>query len=89
MILSQSDKSTSSSQIPSAKSHPLSQFLINMGGNTEEQIQKNQKAMALLKSWLEEKVDEQSIQQKTEEFEILKQVIDEERPSGKKLFSAR
>jgi hypothetical protein len=47
----------------------------------QAQIERNQAAIALLNSWMEEDEDEQR-----ETFAFLKRALDEDRPSYRKLF---
>ncbi|WP_207714395.1 hypothetical protein [Scytonema sp. UIC 10036] len=48
---------------------------------------KNQDAMKLLKSWLEEEVSEEEAKERERYFETFKEIMDNERPSGYKLYS--
>lgn len=48
------------------------------------QIEKNQGLIALLDSWLD--ADEEEIQEQKDTWEFLRQALDEDRPSYRKLF---
>jgi len=50
------------------------------------QIEKNQPAIALLRSWREE-TDPEAINEQRETWEFLKKALDEDRLSYRKLFS--
>ena len=54
-------------------------------GSSEEQRKKNETAIQLLRSW-RENVTEKEIQEQKETWQYLKQVLDEDRPSNRKLF---
>ncbi|MFL9453216.1 MULTISPECIES: hypothetical protein [Nostocales] len=43
--------------------------------------------MNLLKSWIEEEVSEEKVKERERFFETFKEIIDNERPSGYKLYS--
>lgn len=62
-------------------------FLKHKGENPEEQLLKNQDAMKLLKSWIEEEVSKEEAKERERYFETFKEIIDNERPSGYKLYS--
>jgi hypothetical protein len=49
------------------------------------QIEKNQPAISVLQAWLEDD-DEESVREQRETWEYLKRVLDEDRPSYRKLF---
>jgi DNA-directed RNA polymerase subunit F len=49
------------------------------------QIDKNQPAISVLQAWLEDD-DEESVREQRETWEYLKRVLDEDRPSYRKLF---
>lgn len=51
----------------------------------QRQIEKNQAAIALLKSWLEDD-DEETVEEQRETWAYLQRVLDEDRPSYRKLF---
>lgn len=76
----------SSSQPKVTQSSSLLPFLTHLGRDESEQLQKNQPAMALLKLWLEERVDKQNVQSEKEAVESLKRAMDENRLIGYKLF---
>ncbi|MDZ7959976.1 MAG: hypothetical protein RMY34_19180 [Aulosira sp. DedQUE10] len=67
--------------------HDLTPFLQNMGKTTEEQLRINQAAMQLLKKWLEEEVSEEDSIQRQKYCESFKQIVDNERLPGQKLYS--
>lgn len=61
-------------------------FLKHMGRTKEEQIQKNQSAMELLREWLEEEVTEEESKQRESYFESFKEIVDSGRLSERKLY---
>lgn len=65
----------------------LAPYLKHMGRTPEEQLQKNQGAIKLVKSWLEEKVSPEESKKRDIQFELFKQIVDNERPPGHKLYS--
>lgn len=65
----------------------LAPYLKHMGRTPEEQLQKNQGAMKLVRSWLDEKVSPEESKKREIHFEIFKQIMDNERPPGHKLYS--
>ncbi len=65
----------------------LTPFLKHMGQTPEEQLQKNQAAMKLLRRWIEEEVSEEESKQRESYFESFKEIIDNERLPGHKLYS--
>ena len=52
---------------------------------SEDQCKKNERAIRLLKSWCEN-VTEEEIKEQKETWRYLKKVLDEDRPSDRKLF---
>lgn len=66
--------------------HNLMPFLQNMGKTPEEQLRKNQAAIKLLQKWLEEEVSEAESIQREIYFESFKQIVDNERLSGHKVY---
>jgi hypothetical protein len=58
-----------------------------MGRTKEEQLQKNQSAMELLRGWLEEEVIEEESKQRESYFESFKEIVDSGRLPGHKLYS--
>ncbi|WP_017745427.1 hypothetical protein [Scytonema hofmannii] len=62
-------------------------FLKHKGETPEEQLLKNQDAMKLLKSWIEEEVSEAEAKERERYFETFQEIMDNERPSGYKLSS--
>lgn len=71
----------------SRKGSSLLPYMTNLGRTREEQIQKNQKALALIQSWIDEEVSEEELEKSRETWERVKKIIDEQRPPGQKLFS--
>lgn len=69
------------------KPKTLTPFLKHMGQTPEEQLQKNQSAMKLLRGWIEEKVSEEESKQRESYFNLFKKIVDDERPPGQKLYS--
>ncbi|MUG99917.1 hypothetical protein F7734_49645 [Scytonema sp. UIC 10036] len=67
--------------------YSIKSFLKHKGETPEEQLLKNQDAMKLLKSWLEEEVSEEEAKERERYFETFKEIMDNERPSGYKLYS--
>ena len=65
----------------------LTQFLKQMGQNPEEQLQKNQSAMKLLGGWIEEEVSEEESKQRESYFDSFKEIVDDQRLPGHKLYS--
>ena len=62
-------------------------FLKHMGRTKEEQLQKNQSAMELLRGWLEEEVTEEESKQRESYFESFKEIVDSGRLPERKLYS--
>lgn len=67
--------------------HSLTPFLKHQGQTAEEQLQKNQAAMKLLKGWIEEEVSEEELKDREKYFDSFKEIVDNERPIGYKLYS--
>lgn len=65
----------------------LTPFLKHMGQTPEEQLQKNQSAMNLLRGWIEEEVSEEESKQRESYFDSFKETVDNERLPGHKLYS--
>lgn len=65
----------------------LAPFLKHRGQTVEEQLQKNQSAMQLLRGWIEEKVSEEELKQRESYFEDFKEIVDNERMPEHKLYS--
>lgn len=61
-------------------------YLKHLGQTPEEQIEKNQAAIQLVKSWREEKIEEEELQRRWEAFETFKRIIDENRSPEQKLY---
>lgn len=53
----------------------------------EEQLQKNQAGIKILRKWLDEKVTPEEAREREIHFELFKQIMDNERPPGHKLYS--
>jgi hypothetical protein len=66
----------------------LKLFLNHAGKTTIEQIEKNQKAIELLKDWLSEEVPATELAARKSYLAELKQTIDSQRLPGSKLYSA-
>jgi hypothetical protein len=67
--------------------HYLTPFLHHMGKTSEEQLRINQAAMKLLRKWIEEEVSEEESIQREKYFDFFKEVVDNERLSGYKIYS--
>jgi hypothetical protein len=65
----------------------LTSFLKHKGKTEAEQLQKNQAAMQLLKTWLEEEITEEESKQRESYFESFKEIVDSARMPGHKLYS--
>ncbi|MBR8833883.1 MAG: hypothetical protein DSM106950_07530 [Stigonema ocellatum SAG 48.90 = DSM 106950] len=65
----------------------LAPFLKHMGQTAEEQLQKNQSAMNLLKEWIEEEVSQEEFKNREIFFDSFKEIIDSERLPDHKLYS--
>lgn len=65
----------------------LAPYLKHMGRTPEEQLQKNQGGIKLLRKWLDEKVSPEESRERELYFELFKQIVDNERPPGHKLYS--
>lgn len=68
-------------------SESLKPFLRHMGRTPEEQLQKNQAAMKLLKGWIEEEISEEESKHREIYFNSFKEIVDSERLPGHKLYS--
>ena len=58
----------------------------HFGQTPEQQLQKKQGAMVLLKRWLEEKITHEEAKARQQFLETVKKIVDEARPSGHKLY---
>ena len=67
--------------------HTFAPYLKHMGKTTEEQLEKNKPLMTWLQQKMEEKVTEEEAEENSKNWEIVKEIIDNNRPSGQKLFS--
>ncbi|MDJ1171271.1 hypothetical protein PMG71_17725 [Roseofilum sp. BLCC_M154] len=66
---------------------PKSRFVLPHKGQTlQEQIDKNQPALALLKQWIEEEPTPEEVHDREQYWQTVKDIIDRERPSGFKLY---
>ncbi|MDF5732356.1 MAG: hypothetical protein PUP92_31230 [Rhizonema sp. PD38] len=65
----------------------LTPFVKHLGQTPEEQLQKNQSAMKLLREWIDEEVSEEESKQRESYFESFKKIVDDERMPGHKLYS--
>jgi hypothetical protein len=62
-------------------------YLKHLGKTPEEQLEKNKPLMTWLQQKMEEKVTEEEAEENSKNWEIVKEIIDNNRPSGEKLFS--
>ena len=67
--------------------HYLTPYLQHMGQNQEEQLQKNHAAMQILKKWIEEEISEEESIQREKYFDYFKEIVDNERLPGHKLYN--
>jgi ribosomal protein S20 len=63
----------------------LRQYMKHFGNTREEQIEKNQAAIEMLRAWRQEKLSGEELEKAREAFELVKKIIDENR--SRKLFS--
>ncbi|HBR00438.1 MULTISPECIES: hypothetical protein [unclassified Roseofilum] len=64
-----------------------SRFVLPHKGETlEEQIDKNQAALALLKQWIEEEPSPEEVRDREQYWQTVKEIIDRESKSGFKLY---
>jgi hypothetical protein len=70
------------------KAVSLKPFLNHYGETSVEQIEKNQDAISLLKSWLAEEVPATELVARKSYLVELKQTIDNQRLAGYQLYSA-
>lgn len=54
--------------------------------NREEEINKNQGVIELIRSWLAEEISEEEKKEREEHFERFKKIVDSQRPPGQKLY---
>jgi hypothetical protein len=66
----------------------LKPFLNHAGSTTIEQIEKNQAAIEVLRTWLSEEVPATELAARQSYLAELKQTIDSQRLPGSKLYSA-
>lgn len=64
----------------------LMPFLQYMGQTPEEQLQKNQSALKLLRGWIEEEVSTSESKQRESYLDSFKEIVDSERLPGHKLY---
>jgi len=74
-------------QLESSTENSVPPLLKHLGKTKEEQLQKNQPAMELLKVWIEEEVTQEELKQRESYFEAFKQIVDSARMPGHKLYS--
>ena len=67
--------------------HTFTPYLKHLGKTPEEQLEKNKPLMTWLQQKMEEKVTEKEAEENSKNWEIVKEIIDNNRPSGQKLFS--
>ena len=67
--------------------HYLRPYLQHMGQTPEEQLQKNHAAMQILKKWIEEEISEEESIQREKYFDSFKEIVDNERLPGHKIYS--
>ncbi|WP_309732225.1 hypothetical protein [Chamaesiphon sp. OTE_75_metabat_556] len=71
-----------------SQANSLKPFLNHAGATTIEQIEKNQEAIKLLRTWLSEEVPATELAARQSYLAELKQTIDRQRLPGSKLYSA-
>ncbi|MBO1349858.1 MAG: leucine-rich repeat domain-containing protein [Hormoscilla sp. GUM202] len=64
-----------------------SPFVKDLGRSPEEQLQKNQAAIAIIRGWLEEEVTEEEAKEREIYFEYFKEIVDSTRLPGHKIYS--
>jgi hypothetical protein len=62
-------------------------FLKHKGRTPEEQLQKNQAALELIRGWLSEEVTEEEAKEREIYFEYFQEIVDSTRLPGHKLYS--
>lgn len=67
--------------------HHLTPFLQHLGKTSEEQLRINQAAMKLLRKWIEEEVPEEVSIQREKYFDSFKEIVDNEKLPGYKIYS--
>jgi hypothetical protein len=67
--------------------HHLTPFLHHLGKTSEEQLRINQAAMKLLRKWIEEEVPEEVSIQREKYFDSFKEIVDNEKLPGYKIYS--
>ncbi len=67
--------------------HTFAPYLKHLGKTPEEQMEKNKPLMTWLQQKMEEKVTEKEAEENSKNWEIVKEIIDNNRPSGQKLFT--
>lgn len=65
----------------------LTPFLHHLGKTSEEQLQINQAAIKLLRKWIEEEVSEEEAIQREKYFDSFKEIVDNEKLPGYKIYS--
>lgn len=66
----------------------LSLYLKHYGQTEAEQIEKNQAAIQLIRSWQAEKLESTELEKQQAAFETFKQIVDKNRDSERKLYSS-
>jgi hypothetical protein len=66
--------------------HHLTSYLQHMGKTPEEQLQKNQAAMELVKKWIEEEISEEESKKRDIYLDSFKKIVDNERLPGHKVY---
>jgi hypothetical protein len=64
----------------------LTSYLQHMGKTPEEQLQKNQAAMKLVKRWIEEEISEEESKKRDIYLDSFKKIVDNERLPGHKVY---
>ena len=67
----------------------LKPFLSHHGETTDEQIERNQAAIELLKDWLSEEVSDRELEERKSYLAMLKQTIDSQRLADGRLHNDR
>ncbi|MBC6478943.1 MAG: hypothetical protein GDA56_15410 [Hormoscilla sp. GM7CHS1pb] len=73
-------------QLDGNRENELTPFLKHKGRSPEEQLQKNQAAIELIRGWLEEEVTEEESKQREIYFEDFQEIIDSTRLPGHKIY---
>lgn len=62
-------------------------YLKHLGKTPEEQLEKSKPLMIWLQQKMEERVTEEEAEENSKNWELVKEIIDNNRPSGQKLFT--